>query len=73
MLYENLSRLSIQVTTEVSRIICVMEGEMQRKGIQEKRGLKEEKHFREAYQQPAVQEGLIEMTIPDKPRSSNQK
>ncbi len=35
--------------------------------------LPDEKHFREHYQQPAVVMGLIEMTIPDKPRSSKQK
>ena len=37
------------------------------------RGLKDEKHFREHYQQAAVEMGLVEMTIPDKPKSSNQR
>jgi len=36
-------------------------------------GLKDEKHFRENYQQVGVKLGLIEMTIPDKPSSSRQK
>ena len=36
-------------------------------------GLKEEKHFREHYQQTAVGAGLVEMTIPDKPKSSKQR
>jgi len=35
--------------------------------------LKDEEHFRKAYLLPALKEGLIEMTIPDKPRSSKQK
>jgi ATP-dependent DNA helicase RecG len=36
-------------------------------------GFKDEKHFRENYQQVAMKLGLIEMTIPDKPRSSQQQ
>lgn len=36
-------------------------------------GLKDEKHFREYYQQTAIDQGLMEMTIPDKPRSPLQK
>jgi ATP-dependent DNA helicase RecG len=46
---------------------------MTRGQIQEKLGLRDEKHFRENYQQVAVKLGLIEMTIPDKPQSSKQK
>jgi ATP-dependent DNA helicase RecG len=38
-----------------------------------KLGLKDEKHFRIQYQQAAIACGLIEMTIPDKPRSRLQK
>ena len=36
-------------------------------------GLKDDEHFRKAYLLPALEAGLIEMTIPDKPRSSKQK
>jgi len=46
---------------------------MSRREIQSKLGLKDEKHFRQKYQQPAVAAGLIEMTIPDKPNSRLQK
>jgi ATP-dependent DNA helicase RecG len=35
-------------------------------------GLKDRKHFAEAYLQPALDAGLLEMTIPDKPQSSKQ-
>jgi ATP-dependent DNA helicase RecG len=35
--------------------------------------LKDEKYFRDNYQQVAVRLGLIEMTIPDKPHSSKQR
>ena len=46
---------------------------MSRSEIQKRLGLTDEKHFREYYQQPAIALGLLEMTIPDKPRSSRQK
>jgi len=36
-------------------------------------GLKDRKHFGEAYLQPALDAGLLEMTIPDKPQSSKQR
>ena len=50
-----------------------MKGDMTRKEIQQKLGLKDEKHFRTAYQQAAIAAGFIEMTIPDKPNSRLQK
>ena len=46
---------------------------MTRQHLQEALGLKHEDHFRKAYLSPALQAGLIEMTIPDKPRSRNQR
>ena len=50
-----------------------MSGEMSRQGIQEALGLKHRAYFRKAYLLPALRAGLIEMTIPDKPRSSKQR
>ena len=50
-----------------------MSGEMTRQGLQEALGLRHRIHFREAYLLPALRAGLIEMTIPDKPRSSRQR
>jgi ATP-dependent DNA helicase RecG len=50
-----------------------MSGEMKRKEIQSALGLKHEDYFREAYLIPAIKAGFIEMTIPDKPRSSKQR
>lgn len=61
------------VTPEVRKLIFIIDGEMTRQEIQQKLGLKDEKHFRTAYQQPAIAAGLIEMTVPDKPRSRLQK
>jgi len=61
-----------QVTPEV-RLTQVLVGEMTRQQIQGALGLKDGKHFREDYLQPALKAGLIEMTVPDKPRSSRQR
>ena len=62
-----------EVTPEVRKMLSIMKGEMTRKEIQQLLGLKDEKHFRTAYQQPAIAAGLIEMTVPDKPNSRLQK
>ena len=54
-------------------MLSFLKGDMSRQEIQKKLGLKDEKHFREAYQQPAIAADLIEMTVPDKPNSRLQK
>ena len=64
---------SVEPVTGEVRLLRVMAGEMTRQQIQESLGLKHEDHFRKAYLLPALQAGLIEMTIPDKPRSRNQR
>ena len=61
-----------EVTPEV-RLVQVLVGEMTRQQLQQALGLKDDDHFRKAYLQPALDAGLIEMTVPDKPRSSRQK
>ena len=50
-----------------------MAGEMSRKQMQDVLALKHEDHFRTAYLIPALASGVIEMTLPDKPRSSKQR
>ncbi len=62
-----------EVAGEVIKLLGVMKGEMKRTEIQSVLALKHEDHFREAYLRPALDEGFIEMTIPDKPRSRLQK
>nr|WP_217909503.1 hypothetical protein [Desulfosediminicola flagellatus] len=46
---------------------------MTRDQIQSCIGLVDRKSFRERYLKPALTAGLVEMTLPDKPRSSLQK
>jgi ATP-dependent DNA helicase RecG len=60
-------------TPEVRKLILVIEGEKTRVELQQILELKDEKNFRENYQQKALKLELIEMTIPDKPNSKNQK
>ena len=62
-----------EVTPEVKRLLTALQGEMGRAELMKALGLKDEKHFREHYQQTAMNQGLVEMTIPDKPRSRLQK
>lgn len=62
-----------EVTGEVERLLRVMAGEMSRKQIQDILTLKHEDHFRSTYLVPALTSGMIEMTLPDKPRSSKQR
>jgi len=55
------------------RLMKKLKGGMNRKALQAALGLKDTEHFRKSYIQPALEAGLIEMTIPDKPRSKKQK
>jgi Fic family protein len=61
-----------EVTPEV-RLLMALSGEMTRRQLREALGLKDDEHFRKSYLLPALEAGLIEMTVPDKPRSSKQK
>jgi len=61
-----------EVTPEV-RLVRALVGEMTRQQLQRALELRDDEHFRKAYLQPALDAGLIEMTIPDKPRSSRRK
>ena len=62
-----------EVTPEVERLVLIMNGEMIRVELQEILSLKDEKNFRENYIQKAIKLGMIEMTVPEKPKSRNQK
>jgi len=63
-----------EVTGEVHRFLGVLgNNSMTRLNAQTALGLKGQANFRDRYLKPALKAGLIEMTIPDKPRSSKQK
>jgi Fic family protein len=62
-----------QDTPQVEELLAVLKGEMTREQLQGLLGLSDRKSFRERYLHPALQAGLIEMTLPDKPNSRLQK
>ncbi len=62
-----------QVTPQVARLLFVLKDEMSRGEIQAALGLKDRKSFRSRYLAPALNAGLIEMTIPERPNSRLQK
>ena len=62
-----------QVTTQVGMLLSRIEGEMFRQNIQDALGLTNREHFRKTYLVPALERGIIEMTLPDKPNSRSQR
>jgi hypothetical protein len=62
-----------QVTPQVGDLLAVIHGEMGREALQSALGFSDRKSFRERYLKPELADGLIEMTIPDKPNSRLQK
>jgi hypothetical protein len=66
-------QLTSEVIPEVMNMLKMIKGEITRNEIMTILGLKDEKHFREHYMQTVINAHFMEMTIPDKPRSKNQK
>jgi predicted HTH transcriptional regulator len=62
-----------QDTAQVRDLIMTVDGEMNRDEIQKKLKLTHRENFRKFYLKPALESGLIEMTIPGKPNSRHQK
>lgn len=62
-----------QVTEQVAALLKSMDGELRRSELQAVLGLAHRDYFNEAYLQPAIDAGLVEMTLPDKPTSRNQR
>jgi ATP-dependent DNA helicase RecG len=65
-------QITPQVTPQVTSLLTHASGEMTRQQLMDALGLKDRKHFADAYLQPSLEKGLLEMTIPDKPQSSKQ-
>ncbi|APC96543.1 Fic family protein [Francisella frigiditurris] len=63
-----------QVSPQVKKLIEVLKDkELTRQELQNKLKLKDRKSFVERYLKPALEQKLIEMTIPEKPNSKSQK
>ncbi|MHC1689824.1 MAG: Fic family protein [Bacteroidales bacterium] len=61
-----------QVKESVKRILLVVDGEMKSADIQNLLQLKHRETFRDNYLVPALNEGILEMTIPENPNSPKQ-
>ena len=71
--FDATEKSSHQVTPQVGALLAVMSGENDRETLQLALGLKDRAHFRQAYLSTALEAGLIEMTIPEKPTSRMQR
>lgn len=62
-----------QATDQVKALLSVMINEHNRSELMDFLNLSHNHTFRQNYLHPAIEKGLIELTIPDKPNSSKQK
>ena len=62
-----------QVTDQVEQLVVALTGEMSRAELQMALQLRHRRHFTTAYLKPALKAKLVEMTLPDKPNSQNQR
>ena len=62
-----------QDTDQVEQLVAILTEEMSRARIQAGLKLKDRPYFIESYLKPALEAGLIEMTLPDKPTSRYQR
>lgn len=61
------------VTPHVKRLLQVVKGEMSRQELMDALDLTDRMHFSKEYLRSALNDELMEMTLPDKPRSVSQK
>ena len=62
-----------QVTPQVEQLLHVLQSESTRERLMAQLSLRDREHFRTGYLVPALEAGLVEMTLPDKPTSRLQK
>jgi ATP-dependent DNA helicase RecG len=71
------SQVTPQVTPQATpQVVAVLEAAQtarNREELQRAVGLRDREHFRKTYLEPLLVAGWLEMTIPDKPRSSKQR
>lgn len=72
---EQFEQSALDMSEYVQRMLAVMEYDIPYTavGIMEKLGLKSRETFRKNYMNPALELGIVQMTIPDKPNSRNQR
>ena len=62
-----------QVAQEIQMVVKVVDGEMKRSDIQGLIDINHRDYFMDHFLKPALNEGFLEMTIPEKPKSSKQR
>jgi len=70
---QNTGEVAGEVAGEVRHLLGMLGKPLSRTELQASLQLKSQANFRDRYLQPALDKGLIEMTIPDKPKSRLQK
>ena len=64
---------SDHASVQVEKLVSILTGEMGRSELQGLLSIKNRDYFRTDYLNPAISNGYVELTIPDKPNSRNQK
>lgn len=74
-LIENMSQEIKNISDQVNRLLDVMEVDipLTANEIMKRLGIKSKETLRKTYLDPAIENGLVRMTIPDKPNSKNQR
>jgi predicted transcriptional regulator len=67
------NRFNKKIVELKHRLVFVISGEMSRQELMDKLELKHVPNFRKSYLTPALNDGIIEMTLPDKLQSKSQK
>jgi len=70
---EETHQVAHQVTRQVEMLLSALVGEMSRSELMQVLALKDRVNFKRLYLDPALTDGVIERTIPDKPNSRLQK
>ena len=64
---------SNHASVQVEKLVSILTGEMGRSDLQRLLSIKNRDYFRTDYLNPAISNGYVELTIPDKPNRRNQK
>lgn len=72
---ENVKKESKNISEQVNKLLLVMEPDIPYSGndLLDLLNIKSKETLRNSYLNPAIENGLIRMTLPDKPNSKNQK
>ena len=72
---ENASKEAKNVSEQVNRLLSVMEPDIpvSANELMARLRIKSKETLRNSYLNPAIENGLVKMTIPDKPNSKNQR